>query len=158
MPPGRCPDGAGLPERPVIEDEADDFFAEDLVDDDVLAGVASEEPPPVARRATAAAWAMAGWATAGAAASTAARVSAGSFLAPETTSRSWAPGLKAGTAFSEDCIRTPVEGLRTQRAPRTRFSNEPKPVIATFSPLATSRVIVSRTDSSACCACLRLPS
>ncbi|KQT91042.1 hypothetical protein ASG49_11885 [Marmoricola sp. Leaf446] len=140
------------------EDEAEDFFVEDFPDDDFVAGAGSGDPTPVARRATAAAWAMAGWATAGAAASTAARVSAGSFLAPETTSRSWAPGLKAGTAFSEDCIRTPVEGLRTQRAPRTRFSNEPKPVMATFSPLATSRVIVSSTESRAWAAALRLPS
>ena len=44
------------------------------------------------------------------------------------------------------------------RASRTRFSNEPKPVMATFSPLATSRVIVSRTDSSAWAAALRFPS
>jgi hypothetical protein len=55
-------------------------------------------------------------------------------------------------------IRSPVRGLRTQRASRTRFSNEPNPVIATFSPLATSRVIVSITDSSARDASLRLPS
>ena len=36
-------------------------------------------------------------------------------------------------------IRSPVRGLRTQRASRTRFSNEPNPVMATFSPRATSR-------------------
>jgi hypothetical protein len=66
--------------------------------------------------------------------------------------------LNAGTAFFFDFIRAPVEGLRTQRASRTRFSNEPKPVMATISPLATSRVMVSSTDSSACEAALRLPS
>ena len=55
-------------------------------------------------------------------------------------------------------MRAPVCGLRTQRASRTRFSNEPKPVMATFSPLATSRVMVSSTDSSACAAAFLLPS
>ena len=82
----------------------------------------------------------------------------GSFFAPDTTSLSWAPGLKAGTAFFLAFIRAPVEGLRTQRASRTFFSKDPKPVMATFSPLATSRVMVSSTDSSACAAALRLPS
>ena len=43
------------------------------------------------------------------------------------------------------------------RASRTRFSNEPKPVMATFSPLATSRVMVSSTDSSACAAAFCCP-
>jgi len=57
-----------------------------------------------------------------------------------------------------DFIRCPVAGLRTQRASRTRFSNEPKPVMATFSPFATSRVMVSSTDSSACAAAFLLPS
>ena len=71
---------------------------------------------------------------------------------------SCAPGLKFGTDFFLDFIRSPVEGLRTQRASRTLFSKEPKPVMATFSPFATSRVMVSSTDSSACAAALRLPS
>ena len=113
---------------------------------------------PVAFLAAAAVRLMAGCADAGAAASTAARVSFGSFFAPETTSLSWAPGLKFGTAFFFAFIRAPVEGLRTHRASRTFFSKEPNPVMATFSPLATSRVIVSRTESSACAAALRLPS
>jgi hypothetical protein len=87
-----------------------------------------------------------------------AAVSRGSFLAPETTFlRSW-PGENFGTAFFFDFIRSPVCGLRTQRALRTAFSKEPNPVMATFSPLATSRVIVSSTESSACAACLRFPS
>ena len=124
----------------------------------VFLAEADEEPAPVALAAAAAVRLMAGWAAAGAAFSTTARVSAGSFLAPETTSLSWAPGLKAGTDFFFDFIRSPVEGLRTQRASRTRFSNEPKPVIATFSPLATSRVMVSSTESSAWAAALRFPS
>ena len=66
--------------------------------------------------------------------------------------------MNFGTAVFFAFMRSPVRGLRTQRASRTRFSNEPNPVIATFSPLATSRVMVSRTDSSACGAALRFPS
>ena len=87
-----------------------------------------------------------------------AAVSFGSFFAPEMTSLSSLPAENFGTDFFLDLIRSPVCGLRTQRALRTAFSNEPKPVIATFSPLATSRVMVSSTDSSACAACLRFPS
>jgi hypothetical protein len=81
-----------------------------------------------------------------------------SFLAPEITFfRSW-PAVNFGTEVFLALIRSPVWGLRTQRALRTRFSKEPNPVMATFSPLATSRVMVSRTDSSACCADFRFPS
>ena len=87
-----------------------------------------------------------------------AAVSLGSFFAPEMTSLSSLPAENFGTDFFFDFIRSPVWGLRTQRALRTAFSNDPKPVIATFSPLATSRVMVSITASSACAACLRLPS
>ncbi len=79
----------------------------------------------------------------------AARVSFGSFLAPETTFLSSAPAVNFGTDFFLALIFAPVWGLRTQRASRTRFSNDPNPVIATFSPRATSRVMVSRTESSA---------
>jgi hypothetical protein len=85
-------------------------------------------------------------------------VSFGSFFAPETTAFSSAPGLNLGTAVFFALIRSPVRGLRTQRASRTRFSKEPNPVMATFSPFATSRVMVSTTDSSAWAAALRLPS
>ena len=92
---------------------------------------------------------------AGAAAATA---TFGSFLAPDTMFlRSW-PAVNFGTEVFLAFMRAPVCGLRTQRASRIRFSKEPKPVIATFSPFATSRVMVSSTDSSACCAALRLPS
>ncbi len=87
-----------------------------------------------------------------------AAVSLGSFFAPEMTSLSSLPAENFGTDFFFDFIRSPVWGLRTQRALRTAFSNDPKPVIATFSPLATSRVMVSSTDSSAWAACLRFPS
>ncbi len=93
-----------------------------------------------------------------AAAVPAASVSFGSFLAPDTTFLRSAPAVNFGTAVFLALIRAPVCGLRTQRASRTRFSKDPKPVIATFSPFATSRVIVSRTESSACWACLRFPS
>ena len=87
-----------------------------------------------------------------------ATVSLGSFLAPEMTFfRSW-PGVNFGTAVFLAFIRSPVRGLRTQRASRTFFSNEPKPVMATFSPFATSRVMVSRTDSSAWAAAFLFPS
>ena len=88
----------------------------------------------------------------------AATVSFGSFLAPETTFFRSAPALNFGTDVFLALMRAPVCGLRTHRASRTLFSNEPKPVIATFSPLATSRVIVSSTDSSAWAAAFRFPS
>jgi hypothetical protein len=84
--------------------------------------------------------------------------SLGIFLLPETNALSSAPAVNLGTAVFLALIRSPVRGLRTHRASRTRFSNDPKPVIPTFSPRATSRVIVSRTDSRACWACFRLPS
>lgn len=88
----------------------------------------------------------------------AASVSFGSFFAPDTTALRSAPALNFGMAVFLALMRSPVRGLRTQRASRTRFSKEPKPVMATFSPLATSRVIVSITDSSAWAACFLLPS
>jgi hypothetical protein len=82
----------------------------------------------------------------------------GSFFWPDTTALRSAPAVNLGIAVFFAFTRSPVRGLRTHRASRMRFSNEPKPVIATFSPRATSRVMVSSTDSSACCACFRLPS
>ena len=136
---------------------AADFFAGDFFAVDLLA-VFLVVPPPAARFAAAAVRRTAGFAAFGVALSTAATVSAGSFFVPATTSLSCAPALKFGTAFFFDFIRAPVEGFRTHLASRTFFSKEPKPVMATFSPLATSRVIVSSTDSSACAAALRLPS
>ena len=50
----------------------------------------------------------------------------GSFRAPDTTPLSSAPGLNWIAVFF-DLIRSPVRGLRTQRASRTRFSNEAEP-------------------------------
>ncbi len=139
---------------------ADDFFAAVL-----LAGAdffAADFFAPVvflpAVRLAAAAAFLAGAVAFFAAGEAAATVAFGSFLAPEMTFFRSAPAVNFGTAFFFDFIRSPVCGLRTQRASRTRFSNEPKPVMATFSPLATSRVIVSRTDSSAWAAALRFPS
>ena len=84
--------------------------------------------------------------------------SLGSFLAPETIALRSAPAVNFGIAVFLARMRSPVRGLRTMRASRICFWNEPKPVMATFSPRATSRVMVSRTLSSACWACLRLPS
>jgi hypothetical protein len=82
----------------------------------------------------------------------------GSFFLPDTTALRSAPAVNLGIAVFFAFTRSPVRGLRTHRASRMRFSNEPKPVIATFSPRATSRVMTSSTESSACCACFRLPS
>ena len=81
-------------------------------------------------------------------------VSLGSFFAPETTALRSAPAVNLGIAVFLALIRSPVRGLRTHRASRTRFSNEPNPVMATFSPLATSRVMVSSTDSERVLGCL----
>ncbi len=82
----------------------------------------------------------------------------GSFRAPDTTAFSSDPARNLGTAVFFARLRSPVRGLRTIRDGRTAFSKAPKPVIATFSPFATSRVIVSITDSRACCADFLLPS
>ena len=75
-----------------------------------------------------------------------------------TTALKSAPALNLGTAVFLARLRSPVRGLRTMREGRTTFSKAPKPVMATFSPLATSRVTVSRTDSSACSAAFLFPS
>ena len=87
-----------------------------------------------------------------------ATLSLGSFLAPETTALSSAPARNFGTAVFLARTRAPVAGLRTIRDGRIAFSKAPKPVIATFSPLATSREIVSTTESRALDAALLLPS
>ena len=63
-----------------------------------------------------------------------AAVSLSSFFAPEMMFFSSLPAENLGTDFFFDFIRSPVCGLRTQRALRTAFSNEPNPVMATFSP------------------------
>src|SRR3546814_17908862 len=76
-------------------------------------------------------------------------VSLGSFFAPEITALRSAPGVNFGIAFFLALICSPVRGLRTRRASRLFFSQDPKPVMATFSPLATQRVILSTTDTTA---------
>ena len=82
----------------------------------------------------------------------------GSFLAPDTKALSSAPARNFGTAVFFARVRSPVRGLRTIRAGRTALSKAPNPVMATFSPLTTSRVTVSTTDSSACRAADLFPS
>ncbi len=82
----------------------------------------------------------------------------GGFFAPETTAFRSAPARKFGLAVFLARFRSPVCGLRTILEGMTFFSKAPKPVIATFSPLATSRVMVSRTESRACCAAFLFPS
>ncbi len=82
----------------------------------------------------------------------------GSFFSPDTTALNSAPALNFGTAVFLARLRSPVRGLRTMREGRTTLSKAPKPVMATFSPRATSRVTVSRIDSSACPAFFLFPS
>ncbi|MDX6297045.1 MAG: hypothetical protein QOI51_902, partial [Nocardioidaceae bacterium] len=82
----------------------------------------------------------------------------GSFFAPETIAFRSAPALNFGTAVFFARLRSPVRGLRTIRESRTTFSKAPKPVRATFSPLTSSREMVSSTDSSACPAAFLFPS
>ncbi len=127
----------------------DDFFA---VDREPVAFLAAAAPVDAAADAACRAGAVAFLAR------SPAFGSFGSFLAPETTFFRSAPAVNFGMAVFLALMRSPVRGLRTHRDSRTRFSNEPNPVIATFSPRATSRVITSSTDSSACCACFRFPS
>ena len=88
----------------------------------------------------------------------AAAATLGNFLSPATTAFSSAPGRNFGTDVFFARTRSPVRGLRTMRAGRIVFSNAPNPVMATFSPRATSRAIVSITASRASEAALRLPS
>lgn len=55
-----------------------------------------------------------------------------------TSSLKPAPGRKAGTDVFFTLTGSPVRGLRAVRAARSRFSNTPKPVMVTFSPLVTA--------------------
>lgn len=80
------------------------------------------------------------------------------FSSPETNFLSWAPALNFGTAVFFARLRSPVRGLRTMRDGRTTLSKAPKPVMATFSPLTSSRVTTSMTDCRACPASFLLPS
>ncbi len=81
-----------------------------------------------------------------------AATSFGNFFSPATTALSSAPGRNFATEVFFARLRSPVRGLRTIRAGRSIRSNAPKPVMPTFSPDATCRVMVSSTDSSACAA------
>lgn len=73
----------------------------------------------------------------------------GSFFSPDISFFRSAPALNFGTAVFFARLRSPVRGLRTIRDGRAIFSKAPKPVIATFSPLTSSRSITSMTESSA---------
>jgi len=68
------------------------------------------------------------------------------------------PGRKAGTDVFFTFTVSPVLGLRAVRALRTRFSKEPKPVMATLSPLVTAFCTSLMTASSAAVADFRSPS
>ncbi len=85
-------------------------------------------------------------------------VAFGILTSPETYFFSWAPALNFGTAVFLARLRSPVRGLRTILDGRMTFSNAPKPVMATFSPLTSSRVTMSMTDSRACPAAFLFPS
>lgn len=122
------------------------FFAVDLLADDFAAPVAFFAAPaadrvvvPDADRAAEAA-------------------AFGSFLAPLTTSLNPWPALNFGTEVFLILTDSPVRGLRPVRAGRATFSKTPKPEIATFSPDATARVMVSTTTSTASLATFLLPS
>ncbi len=82
----------------------------------------------------------------------------GSFLAPLTTSLKPWPALNFGTVVFLIFTAAPVRGLRPTRAGRATFSKTPKPVMATRSPDATARVMVSTTASTASVAAFLLPS
>lgn len=73
----------------------------------------------------------------------------GSFLLPLTTSLKFVPARKAGTLVFLTFTLSPVRGLRAVRAARARFSNTPKPVMLTFSPLWTVRTMTSVSSSTA---------
>ena|GEM_PF-5751204 len=73
----------------------------------------------------------------------------GSFFAPLMTSLKCVPARNAGTLVFFTRTASPVRGLRAVRAARARFSNTPKPVIVTFSPLLTVRTIMSTKLSTA---------
>jgi hypothetical protein len=76
-------------------------------------------------------------------------VAFGTFLAPDTKAFNSAPARNFGTAVFFARVLSPVRGFRTMRAGRIAFSKAPNPVMATFSPRATSAVIVLTTVSRA---------
>ncbi len=84
-------------------------------------------------------------------------VAFGSFLAPLTTSLNVVPARKAGTLVFFTRTVSPVRGFLAVRAARARFSNTPKPVMLTFSPLWTVRMMMSTRLSTACAATFLSP-
>jgi hypothetical protein len=84
-------------------------------------------------------------------------VTLGRVRGSETNPLKTVPGRNRGTEVFLIFTLSPVRGLRPTRGPRTTFSKEPKPVIVTFSPRATVRVIVSITASRASAAAFLLP-
>ena len=85
-------------------------------------------------------------------------VALGSFSSPDTYFFSCAPARNLGTAVFLARLRSPVRGLRTMREGRATFSKAPKPVMATFSPLTSSRWMTSMTEVNALLASFLLPS
>jgi hypothetical protein len=77
-------------------------------------------------------------------------VAFGNFFAPLTTSLKVVPARKAGTLVFFTRTVSPVRGFLAVRAARARFSNTPKPVMFTFSPLLTVRMMMSTRLSTAC--------
>jgi hypothetical protein len=82
----------------------------------------------------------------------------GSWRGSATTFLKAVPALNFGTVVFLIFTVSPVRGLRPVRAPRATFWNVPNPVMPTFPPRATSRMITSRTASSASLAAFLLPS
>ncbi len=124
-----------------VDFEAADDFAVERPHDPAAAA-----PPEAARR------------TDPAAPDAAALAAFGSFRGSATTVLKPDPARNFGTAVFFTFTVAPVAGLRAVRAARSMRSNEPKPVRATFSPLATARWMFSSTASTASCAALRPPS
>jgi hypothetical protein len=82
----------------------------------------------------------------------------GTFFAPLTMSLKPWPGRNLGMVVFFSFTAAPVVGLRAVRAARSAFSKTPKPLMPTFSPLATARVMTSTTDSTAIVAVRLSPS
>ena len=82
----------------------------------------------------------------------------GSRRGSATTFLNAVPALNFGTVVFLIFTVSPVRGLRPVRAPRATFWKVPNPVMPTFPPLATSRMMTSRTASSASLAAFLLPS
>ncbi len=137
----------------VVRDPVVAFFAADRPPDALRAAPAAARRPDAAARVadSAAEAALAGTTES----ESATRLRA--LRAPLTTSLSSLPGLNLATNFRLVFTASPVRGLRAVPALRTVRSKAPKPVMTTFSPADTDRVMTSTTESKACAATLRLP-